>query len=512
MACGDLVWGNKMKHTTFLAAIFLLTVPAHAAAPEFNQKAIDRLIESAMKEQEVPGVVAAVVVGDEVALVKAYGTTNFESKEALSADMVFDIASVTKAMTATLMIALEEDGTLSRHDKVADIIDPSDELGLRLGDMTLEDLASHRSGLPREPINRKDLPDSPTVMLPYTRAELYEALRTTPRLWAPGSSVNYSSFGMDLLGHTLEVAAGQPLEDVMRARLWAPLGMTATYVAEPPENAPRPVEHHWKWHSPRRVSPRTDSGEIWAGRGVTSNAYDLAKFVSLQFRAHAPDEDVISGQGLSEMHQPIGMISPDWDTKAGAYGLAWVVQPAPGNSKFVWHDGDADGHSAYVAAYPAEGLGLIVLANLGGVADEIGEGLLPLIYAPLNALRAEFGKALNKENWQGVADFSRELLSWNPNNRRASYWLGRAETEQGNCEQAAPHLTHARTAGMFPDYAAFYLSVCAARMGDFEQATLHMNDAFDLGFVEGERAEQYPALSALKGTRGYDLLIERFAH
>ena len=498
--------------TSMAFASLCLSGAAQAQAPEFDTAAIDRSVTTYMSANEVPGVVIGVVVGNAVVYAKAFGVADVSNGSPMQKNSMFQIASVTKLFTASLMVALEQDGVLTASDPVDNYLDgataPRDAYGRAI---RLMDLATHVSGLPKDPLNRRDRPNSPTVSEPYAQADLYEALANTRLLWAPGGGLAYSSFGYGLLGHALERAADVPLEEVMRRRLWAPLGMEHTYVFGRPRGEPELAAHHWDWYSPRRPSPAWEFGAIWGMNGVHSNMPDLAHFLSLQFRAYAPGGAVIDGRRLAEMHEPRVMRSQNFDRENGAFGIGWIVKFVEGAGVLIEHDGNNDGHGAYLAALPQEGVGLIVLANLGGVADEIGEAVLPYVLEPVIARKRNLQNAFERGEWEAVRNSAEELLVLNRHNRRARYFLGRALAETGQCDEAGPHLATAYAAGMYREYVAFYQAVCAAQAEYFDMADEALERAVELGFLEGERLERHPALDALAGHPAYELL-KRYAH
>lgn len=494
---------------TFLA--LSLSYTTDAQMPEFDTEAIDAAVTAYMTENEVPGVVLGIVVGDAIVYTQCYGVADASSEAPMKLNTTFQIASVTKLFTASLMVALEQDGILSAGDPVdtflVDATAPRDARGRVI---RLMDLATHTSGLPKEPPNRKDRPDSPTVMEPYSQADLYEALANTELLYPTGGEVEYSNFGYGLLGHALERAAGAPLEEVMRARLWEPLGMKHTYVFDRPDGASDLAASHWDWYSPRHPSPVQEFGDIWGMIGIHTTLADLARFASLQFRAHDPEASVIDGHRLAEMHRPRVLMSSSFGDENGAFGIGWIVKSVPGAGMLIEHEGSNDGHSAYLGVQPEKGVGLIVLANLGGVADEIGEAVLPQVLAPAIAFNNELREAIGSGAWETAIPVTTKLLAWNPCNWRAHYWLGRALTETGQYEEAVPHLDAAYAAGLYRNYIAFYQAVCAAEAGQFDKAGEALQRALKLGFVDGERLQQHPVLNALADHPAYRML-KRYA-
>jgi hypothetical protein len=245
---------------------------------------------------------------------------------------------------------------------------------------------------------------------------------------------------------------------------------------------------------------------------IHSNMPDLARFLSLQFDAYAPDANVIDGHRVAEMHQPRVMRSRNFHPESGAYGIGWIVKFADGAGMLIEHHGNNDGHSAYLAALPEDGVGLIILANLGGVADEIGEAVLPHLLQSVIAGKRDLRDAVGRGDWAAVRTVTTDLLTWNRSNRRARYYLGRALAEPGHCDKAGRQLDAAYAAGMYRDYVAFYQALCATEAGQFEMAGEALERALELGFTEGDHLQRHPALNVLPDHPAYRILIERYAH
>jgi len=133
-----------------LALFFLLFVPQSIHAAEFDARQIDAVVEKAMKAFQVPGAAVVVVKDDEVIYQKGFGVREKGKDSEVTANTVFPIASCSKAFTSALVAMLVDEGKLSWDDKVRKHLDYfrlSDELADR--DVTLRDLLSHRTGMPR---------------------------------------------------------------------------------------------------------------------------------------------------------------------------------------------------------------------------------------------------------------------------------------------------------------------------------------------------------------------------
>src|SRR5580704_17433633 len=159
------------------------------------------------------------------------GASGAADDRALDGDSVFEIGSITKVFTALLMADMAQRGEVAFDDPVAKYLPPEGRPHPydKDGAITLLDLATHTSGLPRSPPNLepKD-PDNPYA--DYTAARLYAFLSSYTSQFQPGTSFEYSNLGFGLLGHALALRAGCPYEDLLLDRICAPLGLEDTRV------------------------------------------------------------------------------------------------------------------------------------------------------------------------------------------------------------------------------------------------------------------------------------------
>lgn len=341
--------------------------PAKAAPPALDEPAIASAVEATLRERDIPGAVVGVVRGDKLAYAQAFGVRDLDGDLPMSVDTLFQIGSVTKPMTATLLAILASRGVVAFDDTILDRLPDEIVLPAPLRAITLRQLATHMSGLPGNPVNRRDLDGSPSVMLPYSVRELYEALARTELLHPPGSKWSYSNYGYGLLGHLLERAAGKSYADLLDDELLGPLGMTDTSVDTTPTREARLSQHHWPNDRPRVTRPRWRFGEIAGFCGVTSSVRDLARFVAIQYGAI--EKAPLDPEALAVLHRPVA----DGEARPGmklAMGTGWFIYSLPGMGDVVGHGGEVDGHSSCLAILVERKAGVIVLANVGGNAAE----------------------------------------------------------------------------------------------------------------------------------------------
>jgi len=155
------------------------------------------VVQRFLVDNDVPGAAVGVVRGGQLLYAKGHGVRSVERHEPVMVNILFQIGSVTKVFTTTLLVQLRDEGRLALDDRVdqylpAHVTTPwSTEDTLAIP--TLRQLATHSAGLPRNPPNRRNRPGSPSVMEPYSIAELYQGLALTKFLFRPGTAWQYSN-------------------------------------------------------------------------------------------------------------------------------------------------------------------------------------------------------------------------------------------------------------------------------------------------------------------------------
>ena len=153
---------------------------------------------------------------------------------------LFELGSITKVFTALILADMVNRGEVSLDDPAARYLPPGHRMPQRDGrPITLRDLATHRSGLPRMADDMRSIGDPDGPFADYTEARLLAFLDRYRLSREPGSQWEYSNLGMGLLGYLLARAAGTDYETLLRARITGPLGMTDTLITLPPSQAAR---------------------------------------------------------------------------------------------------------------------------------------------------------------------------------------------------------------------------------------------------------------------------------
>lgn len=287
---------------------------------------------------------------------------------------LFEIGSVTKVLTSLLLADMVRRGEVRLDDPVAKHLPPGTVVPTRNGKaITLIDLATHTSGLPRLPTNMA--PKDPlNPYADYTEAQLDAFLRdyTLPR--DIGAAYEYSNLGVGLLGRALAYRAGGDYEAVLRERVLAPLRMTDTAIVLSPVQAARFSSGH---NAALEVTPHWDLPSLAGAGALRSTAEDLLRLLAAELGyADTPLKAAMADQLVPR--RPVG--------GEVAVALGWHVWSPP-DGEIVTHSGGTMGFQSFVGFNRKTGRGVVVLNNAASAmgVDDIGLHLLagrPLKTAP----------------------------------------------------------------------------------------------------------------------------------
>ncbi|MEM9346024.1 MAG: serine hydrolase domain-containing protein [Planctomycetota bacterium] len=340
----------------------------------------EKIINDVREQIDVPGFSVGIVHGDELVYANSFGYRSLSSQTPVRPDTLYHVGSVSKPITATLLMILIEQGKVQLDDLIAGYLPDDVQLPTYQGEraaITIRHLATHTAGLPKDPPNRRNVWHglwlNPGQAKPYSIDELYTALGRTRLRFEPGTECSYSNYGYSLLGHVMERAAAVPLEQLLKQELFRPLGMGSSTVSLDAEQRSRFATHYWADDSarPRHDRPATRFGEVFAYGGLVSSVEDLARWISFQFEGRGGMLSVGMLQIMRDP-QPASDGQPlllERDGLAMQMCIGWRVQWPDQQGGIINHSGEMDGHSAYVAYAPEAQLGVVVLANLGGARD-----------------------------------------------------------------------------------------------------------------------------------------------
>jgi D-alanyl-D-alanine-carboxypeptidase/D-alanyl-D-alanine-endopeptidase len=340
--------------------VLLLALPLPAqepAPPAIDAVAIGRLVDEARAKDGLPGVVVGVLHGKERAVV-ARGTGGADAAPALDGDTVFEIGSITKAFTGILLAELCARGEVTLETRVQELLPEGVTVPRRGREITLLDLATHRSSLPRIPSNL----ESASLLDPYAGYgpdRLHEFLAEYSLRRDVGERYDYSNLGAGLLGHALALQAKTGYEALLRERVLAPLGMRDTFLTVPAAARARLAVGHL----PNGQPARSWSFDCLAGCGaLRSTANDMLRFAACNLgTVETPLREVLRAaqQPRRDAEGPVRI------------GLGWHVTPWGEDDPVVWHNGRV--------RPPRPPPPVLVLANRAASVDALGIRILRLV-------------------------------------------------------------------------------------------------------------------------------------
>jgi CubicO group peptidase (beta-lactamase class C family) len=296
--------------------------------------------------------------------VVAYGSLANGDPRTLDGDTIFEIGSVTKVFTSLLLADMVNRREVTLDDPAAKYLPENVKMPERNGkSITLHDLSTHSSGLPRLPGNFKPK-DPSNPYADYSVDDLYQFLSgyTLPR--DPGSEFEYSNLGGGLLGHVLACRTGTDYENLIRGRITEPLSMPDTSIALTSSMKQRMATGH---NSTLAPVANWDLPALAGAGAIRSSANDLLTFLEA-FLVYKESPLAPAMKAMLEFCRPLGKAK---------IGLGWFIFPNDGR-EIAMHDGGTGGFCAFIAYDPEERIGVVVLSNAftpSGVVD-IGLHLL----------------------------------------------------------------------------------------------------------------------------------------
>jgi len=340
------------------------TGPAPWSAP--SDAAIDQILNERIDvEKQGVGIVVG-LIDEHGRRFISEGSFDQADDRPVGHDTIFEMGSITKVFTATLLTLAVERGEVKLTDPVVKYLPAGVHVPERGGkQITLRDLAMHVSGLPRLPTNfaPKD-PDNPYV--DYRDAELFAFLNgyTLPR--DIGAKWEYSNLGVGLLGEALAQRAGLSYEALLKTRILDPLGMTSSGVALTPEEQHRFAIGHDAYLRP---AAHWDLAALAGAGALRSDADDMLTFLAANIGLTRTPLKTAMDATLAVKRIP--------NLPNNEQALGWDVRQSP-YGDIIWHNGGTGGFRTFIGFNPVAKVGVVVLTNAANETggDDIGFHIL----------------------------------------------------------------------------------------------------------------------------------------
>ena len=365
-----------------LAAVAVLA--ARADSPRLAS--IDRLVEAEMAELRVPGMAVAVVRDGEVVHLGVYGLANLEWDAPVTASTAFQIASVTKLFTSTLVMRFIEQERIRLDDPVVRHLPDAPE---RWKDVSIAHLLSHQSGIPWPPSIGGFLGTGPGgTEGAVTQERIYEEMRAGDLAFRPGEKEDYLKGDAFVLQMVLEKVGGRPITEVFAAELFAPMGLSGTgfddEVRRFPAQVMKPLRHR------SQLFTRGKGGPL-----LFKNYYNPASYCSGGLYTTIEDAirwAVALDMGTFVRPATVAQLARRTPLDGSFTALGWNRQVMGGREAFGHSGGPGLGD---VLRFPEEKLTIIVLSNYADMypymAAAVARLFFPEIVAPAGPKTLERG-------------------------------------------------------------------------------------------------------------------------
>jgi serine-type D-Ala-D-Ala carboxypeptidase/endopeptidase len=331
----------------------------HGAVQAGNFKISDRLkdiIRSRIDNGSNAAIIIALVDPNGTQFY-GYGKMSAANQTTVNKNTIFDIGSITKTFTTLLLADMVKQGIVNLTDPIEKYLPASVKVPQFNGHkITLEDLATHTSGLP-------DYPPSMPLYGPgfqkYTLKQMYHALSNIALTRDPGSKYNYSDFGMGLLGNILSSKLGMPYEQLIVQRIANVLGMNSTRITLSGNLESRFAIGHING---KEVNSTVENPPALAPAGsLRSSASDMAKYLS----ANMGLVKSTLYNSMKESHLKRLNTNQTGVPNYKVYvGLGWFTTIAnTNNSTITWHNGIFNGYNSFIGFNPIKQRGIVILCS-----------------------------------------------------------------------------------------------------------------------------------------------------
>jgi serine-type D-Ala-D-Ala carboxypeptidase/endopeptidase len=303
--------------------------------------------------------------------VYSYGNLSKANSTKVNGNTIFDIASITKGFTTTLLADMVKQGLVNLEDPIEKYLPATVKVPAYNGHkIRLEDLATHTSGLPGFPAGwiRNHT---------YTTQQVYNFLSNSPLRSEPGTKANYSDFGMGLLGYILSIRAGVPYAQLVNDRILSVLGMDSTGIAMDSTGiamnstaitlSDALKSRLAKGHiDGKEANLEFIPEEIQGAGALYSTANDLLKYLAANIGLiHTSINDIIQETHLIRHEYPQAPslhFASNKSLSASYIGLGWIIDTNLG-TEVIQHSGGIDGYSSFVGFNPTKQEGVVLLCS-----------------------------------------------------------------------------------------------------------------------------------------------------
>lgn len=333
-----------------------------------NAKDLDAKIQVLMDQGHFPGVALAVLRKGKPVHIGTYGMADISNSVPVTSQTVFELASLTKQMTALAVMTLVQEGRLSLGAKLVDYIDDAPKTWRNI---TVDQLLSHKAGL----AHRFEQTVAGVLLLEYSQQDMLTSAKKTPMVAAPGTDWHYSDQGYFLLGIIIEAVTKKSFADYMQATFFSPLNMNQTHLLDQSKIVPFLAQGYAWQEGKLKRNRRVWQFALTSHFGVMSSLRDM-----IRWEAELAEPKVINREALQATWQIQRVFDTGKSCDTWGYARGWQVQVVDGQ-RILNHGGYAG--TGYIRAVDHE-LAVIVLTNREDTPDAMSP--LALAWAAAHAV------------------------------------------------------------------------------------------------------------------------------
>lgn len=354
-----------MKRTIVLIALFFLSLASFSYSREaIDVRQIDSVVAKARETFDFPGLAVGVIVDGKLVFAKGYGYRDVEEKLPVTDETVFMIGSATKSFTTFALAKLVEEGKISWNDKVISYL-PDFRLkdSYATQEMTIQDLVTHTSGLPRH--------DFVWFFSSDSSDELFHKLQYLEPITSFRQGFSYQNLMYMVAGKVIEKAAGQNWESYVEEKILIPLGMeTTSFSIQDLRASSDYALPYIQNEGTFQCIPYHGLEHIGPAGAINSNVVDLALWAKMLMNfGEFDNKQILATPYVKQLMSPQVVASltvqgfPESNEEfLENYGFGWLIQSFHGHY-LVSHGGAIDGFSSNVALLPLDKIGVVVLTN-----------------------------------------------------------------------------------------------------------------------------------------------------
>jgi CubicO group peptidase (beta-lactamase class C family) len=381
VALGVLGFKTFFRREVRADELSLASQQTNGIAPNAAYTHLDAYLERQLTKLNVPGAAVAVVEGEEIVHLRAFGRAGPDG-QAPTPQTPFFIGSLTKSVTAVAILQLTEadkvelDAPVQRYLPWFRVADPQ-----ATAQMTVRHLLNQTSGFTQTAgmIPLADFDDQPGAAEQQARA-----LATFQPARLPGAAWEYSNVNYNLMGLIIEATSGESYETYIQNHIFTPLEMGHSYTSKAMAQQDGLAVGHRAWFGWPIAAPDlpVPAGSLPSGQLIAS-AEDMGHYLIAQLNdGRYRDIQLLSPASMAEMQRP-AVTAASMGVEMGAYGMGWFVQQTDQGTR-LWHNGQVPDYFAYMIILPEQQRGLVLLVNTNQMALNfallgVGEGAAALL-------------------------------------------------------------------------------------------------------------------------------------